>query len=321
MAARPGVLYLSADDVGRCLPSMGTRLELVQSALSALAHGEAEMPPKVGVHPRPEAMLEAMPAWWQTRDIVGMKWIAAYPGNQGRGLQHVQGLIVLNEPGSGAPICVMDAGIITALRTASVSVHAAALLNPGDRIDVLAVIGAGTQAKAHIEAFSDRFHVRRIQLYDRHPERAGKLADWAAAERRLEASTSATARDAVGAADVVLSCAGLGPDRQALAYRDIADASVVVAIDDDMYVSADMVAQTGLFIVDDRTQFLAFRARGGFAGFRDPDLQLGELGADRASGSRPVVVVTIGVGIADIVFANDVYQRAVTAGIGNSLPA
>jgi alanine dehydrogenase len=80
------IRYLSADDVDACLPSLDERLALAEEALVALARGDAEMPPKIGIHPRPDAFVHAMPAYLRGRDLLGIKWVAGgYPGNAQQG--------------------------------------------------------------------------------------------------------------------------------------------------------------------------------------------------------------------------------------------
>jgi alanine dehydrogenase len=283
------------------------------------------MPPKVGVYPRPGALLEAMPAWWRSRDVVGVKWVSAYPGNRARGRDQVQGLIVLNDPKTGTPLCVMDARAITAARTAAASAFAVQLFGRSTPFTATALLGAGSQAKAHLSALIPLGVIDEVRIYDIHPDRATALASWAH-ENGLRAAPHAvsTVAEALHAAELIVSCASLGPQRQALKTDDVQAARLMVAIDDDMYVSSDVVAACALFVVDDIRQFNAFRARGEFPGFREPDASLGEcVSGDRQD--RPadglVVVSAIGVGIADLVFAAAILDIARSSGRGRRLPS
>ena len=61
------------------------------------------MPPKIGVHPRPDAFLHAMPAYLRELDVVAMKWVSGFPDNPARGLPAISGLIVLNDADTGVP--------------------------------------------------------------------------------------------------------------------------------------------------------------------------------------------------------------------------
>ena len=60
----PPLRYLAAADVEAAMPSLEERLALAERTLTALARpGAAELPPKIGVHPRPEgSFAHAMPA-------------------------------------------------------------------------------------------------------------------------------------------------------------------------------------------------------------------------------------------------------------------
>jgi ornithine cyclodeaminase/alanine dehydrogenase-like protein (mu-crystallin family) len=86
-----------------------------------MAAGEVEMPPKPGIHPRPDAFLHAMPAYLRSDDVAALKWVSGYPENPARGLPYISGLIVVNDAGTGVPEAIMDAAEITAARTAAAS--------------------------------------------------------------------------------------------------------------------------------------------------------------------------------------------------------
>src|SRR3990172_11268268 len=149
----PPLRYLSAAELDRCLPDVGDRLDLCARALSALGRGAAEMPPKIGVHPRPGALLHAMPAWLRDGDLVGLKWVAAFPDNRAHGLPAINGLVVLNDAETGLPSWIMDAARITSVRTAAVSGLRIRLFTPAD-VRRVALIGAGVQARAHVEVIA-----------------------------------------------------------------------------------------------------------------------------------------------------------------------
>lgn len=325
MSGQESMLYLSAIDVANCLPPIQEQVSLAKQALSVLAVEDAEMPTKIGVYPRPGALLEAMPAWWRSRDVVGLKWVSAYPGNRALGRDQIQGLIVLNDPETGAPLCVMDAREITAARTAAVSAFAVQLFERSSTFRATALLGAGAQAKAHLLALIRLGLVHTVRIYDPHPDRATSLASWAQeAGLRAMPQVVSTVAEALDAAELVISCASLGPRRQALKADDVRAARLMVAIDDDVYLSSEIVAACSLFVVDDRRQFSAFRSRGDFAGFREPDASLGDFGSgypeDRMA-TGLVVVSAIGVGIADLVFATAVLDRARSSGLGLLLPS
>ena len=89
--------FLDRETVAASLPPVLEQVELAGRVYRAMARGEVEMPPKIGVHPRPDAFLHAMPAYLRELDVVAMKWVSGYPDNPARGLPAISGVIVVND--------------------------------------------------------------------------------------------------------------------------------------------------------------------------------------------------------------------------------
>ncbi len=91
--------------------------------------------------------LGIMPA--VAEDAMGLKLVSFYPGNAGTGVPTHLATIILCRPDTGEPLAVMDGQLITEMRTAAVSAAVTKYLaTPGSR--VLALLGSGVQAKAHL---------------------------------------------------------------------------------------------------------------------------------------------------------------------------
>lgn len=321
----PPLRYLSAADVDRCLPTVSERIDTAARALVALARGSsaAEMPSKIGVHPREGAFLHAMPAWLRDGDLVGLKWIAAYPGNRTHAVPAINGLVVLNEAETGIPTWIMEAGRITAVRTAAVSGVGIRMCRPAT-VERVAILGAGIQARSHMEVVRALLPDAEVVVYDRHPERAAAVVEGARADG-ARATVADDARSAAGSAQVVITVATLGATRQVMTRDWIAPGTLVVAVDFATHVSAELARAAGSFVVDDRAQFLAYRDAGYFDDYPEPTTTLGELlDGDLmapASGTAGVDVVThLGVGLADVVFADGIARQALSLGVGTELP-
>jgi len=98
--------------------------------------------------------------------------------------------------------------------------------------------------------------------------------------------------------------------------------ALLVAVDYAAMCSAAVASDAALFLTDDRGQFLANRDAGQFDGFPDPTATIGEAilaGTGRPSMGR-VVAVPLGIGLADVVFAAAIVERARVAGLGTVLP-
>ncbi len=327
---RPVLRYLSASEVTAAMPPVDERLELAERTMVALV-ADAELPPKIAVHPRPEgSFAHAMPAHLRGadpdggNDLIGMKWIAGFPANRSRGLPALHGLVLLTDPATGVPTAILDAGPITAERTAAVTGVAISRFAPRleHRRPVVALIGAGAQGRSHLAVLGRVLNGAELLIFDRHSDRADALAEEARATPGIASAEGASAaRDAVAAADIVVTAAAFGPIRQVMTNAWLTPNALVVPVDYATYCAAEVARDAALFLVDQREQFLANRDAGLFDGYPDPVATLGEAivgGMARPPAGR-VVVTHLGVGLADLMFADAIVRRAADAGLGTVL--
>ena len=329
----PPLRYLSAADVVAAMPPLPERLRLAERTMVALVE-DAELPAKIGVHPRPDgSFAHAMPALLRgldpdgAGDLLGMKWIAGFPGNRAQGLPAIHGLVVMTDARTGIPMAILDAGPITAERTAAISGVAIGRFKPdvAGRPIRVAVLGAGVQARSHLPVIGHVLPGAELAIFDRHRERAAALAAEAERAPGIRAARPVpTARDATAAADVVITVASFAPpeQRQTLTADWLTRDALVVAVDYATYVAAAVARDAAMFVVDERAQFLANRDAGAFDGYPDPAATLGEaIMAETARPSQGRVLVThLGVGLADLVFADAIVRRAAERGLGVLLP-
>jgi ornithine cyclodeaminase/alanine dehydrogenase-like protein (mu-crystallin family) len=319
--------YLAAADVLAAMPDLDERLALAERTLVALV-ADAELPAKIAVHPRPDgSFAHAMPAHLRGPDpaggddLVGMKWVAGYPDNGALGLPAIHAVVVLNDPGTGRPIGILDGGPITAMRTAAVSGVAIARYAPaiGGRAPRAGLIGAGVQGHSHLAILGRTLPGVRLRVYDRDAERAGLLCETARITAGIaDATVAPDARSAVTEADVVVTAASFGPVRQVMTGQWLAPDALVVPVDYATYCAAEVARDAALFLVDHRDQFLANREAGLFEDYPDPAATIGEalLAATPRPASGRVVVTHLGVGLADVVFGSAILRRAEMLGLG-----
>ena len=329
--ALPPLRWFNAADVVASMPPVEERLRLAELTMTALANaGQSELPPKIGVHPRPkDSFAHAMPAHLRGAsgpdDLVGMKWVAGFGTNGAVGLPAINAVVVLNDPETGVPVAILDGGPITAERTAAVSGVALRHYAPRPgRAAEIAVIGAGVQARSHLPVLGHVLPGSTVHVFDRHADRAAAIADAARATDGIAgAVVHAEAREAVTAADVVVTVASFtsADRRQPMTNDWLKPGATVVPVDYATYCAAEVARDAALFLVDHRDQFLANRAAGNFDGYPDPVAMLGEAilaGTPRPAGR--VVVTHLGVGLADVVFADAIVRAATAAGRGTTLP-
>jgi ornithine cyclodeaminase/alanine dehydrogenase-like protein (mu-crystallin family) len=200
------LLVLNGQEVARLLP-MRECIQVMRDALAALARGEALVPLRMVMRvPGASGFLGLMPGHLSPQagrpGALGLKAVSVFPGNARRGIDTHQGAVLLFDSETGQLSTLMDGAAITAIRTAAVSGLATDVLARHDARE-LAILGAGVQARTHIEAIAAVRPLRRVRIWSRNDERAATLAS----EERghftfpIEAVTSAEA--AVRDADIV----------------------------------------------------------------------------------------------------------------------
>jgi ornithine cyclodeaminase/alanine dehydrogenase-like protein (mu-crystallin family) len=325
----PTLRYLSGADVTAAMPPLPERLALAEQTLRGLAAG-AELPPKIGVHPTPDgSFAHAMPAFMagsvDAADRLGMKWVLGFATNNAIGLPAIHGILLLNDPATGLPTGILDAGPITAQRTAAISGVAIRAWSPPvtGRGPRAALIGAGVQGHSHVPVLGHVLPGVSLAVYDPDPARASSLAGVARGTAGIgQASATASARDAVEGADVVVSASSFLPpaERQSMTNDWLTSDALVVPIDYATYCAASVAREAALFVVDHTAQFLANRDAGQFDGYPDPAAMFGDVLA--AGGERPtgrVVATHLGTGLADVVFGAAILAAAAKRGLGTVL--
>lgn len=326
----PALIYLDAAAVEASMPPLEERLRLAERTVRALS-GDAELPPKIGVHPRPPGSFgHAMPAWLDghdedaSADLLGIKWVTGFPANRAAGRPAIHATVVLNDPATGVPTAILDGAPITAQRTAAVSGVALRHWSPpvSRRPVRAAILGAGVQARSHLPVLGAVLPGVEVAIHDRHEDRAAAVAEAAAGTPGVAAArTARSARDAVNDADVVITGISFGPTRQTMGPDAFRPGALIVAVDYDMCCAADVAREAALFLVDERAQFLAVQATGPFAGYPAPGATIGEaLAAGTARPPGRVLVTHLGVGLADVIFGAAITSRARELGLGKVLP-
>ena len=105
----------------------------------------------------------------------GAKLISVFPGNVTRGGKAHEGVIILFDPENGTATCAVDAGEVTAIRTAAASAVATDALARDDAA-VLAILGTGEQAWQHALAMCEVRAIRHVRLWGRNADKAEALA-------------------------------------------------------------------------------------------------------------------------------------------------
>jgi ornithine cyclodeaminase/alanine dehydrogenase-like protein (mu-crystallin family) len=194
------VLVLSYDEVARLLP-MDECIEVMEEALAALARGEMYLPLRfVVMPPHAAGFIGLMPAYRGGQSpLFALKALTIMPDNPRRhGLDAHQGGVLLSDGDTGQVTAFLNASAITEIRTAAVSGVATRALAREDARE-LAILGAGVQARSHLEAMRAVRNFDSVRIYSRTPEHARALAE------HDGATAVASAEEAVQGADVVVT--------------------------------------------------------------------------------------------------------------------
>ncbi len=168
------VLVINAEQVAELLDPAALRSNL-EDALMAHSAGEASVPPRIAAQ-TPTGLLAAMPGYSAAHGgVLATKLVSVFPGNRTRDLPSHMGLIALFDQETGTPLSIMDAEVITEMRTAGTAAIAADLCARSDA-RVLTIVGAGAQAMAHVLAFGKLRDWKEIRFVNRNQSAAAVLA-------------------------------------------------------------------------------------------------------------------------------------------------
>jgi ornithine cyclodeaminase/alanine dehydrogenase-like protein (mu-crystallin family) len=177
-------------------------IPIVRSAMIAFSRGETKQLLRSIIPLSDGRLFGVMPGAMGAHETFGAKLISVFPENFARGIQSHQGLVILFDPETGAPVCVVHAGEITAIRTAAASAVATDALAREDACR-LALLGYGEQAATHARATGKVRHLKSIVVWGRSPDRARSFAERMQAELALPVATADSVEEAVAQADII----------------------------------------------------------------------------------------------------------------------
>jgi len=298
---------------------MGDAVEAVASAFAAQAKDEAQMPPKVYLDlPEHEGDFRAMPA--AMGDAAGVKWVNSHPHNPERfGLPSVMGIYILSDPASAFPEAILDATLLTALRTgaaAGLASRELAIEKPA----TVGFVGSGVQAHyaldAHRAVFGETFEPLFADLSEEH---AQGLAE-------QYGGRAVSVEEAAGA-DIVVTTT---PAREPVVRRAwVADHAHINA----MGADAEGKQELEVAILKDAQVFIDEREQATHSGEINVPLHEGSYAEDDLAGTLGQVVTgaakakrdgltvfdSTGLALQDCALAQRLVQRAKALGVGTPL--
>lgn len=199
------MLLLSKAEV-EGLISMSEAIEAVEEAFRAKELGKAQMPPKSYVYfKRHQGDFRVMSAYLEKLGAAGVKIVNVHPRNPKEyGLPSVMATILLLNSETGAPIAIMDGTWITNIRTGAGGAVAAKYLARKDS-RVVAMIGAGAQARSQLIALKEVLDIEEVRVNDVVPEQMKRYASERGKKLGIDVKPAGNVEKAVKGADILVT--------------------------------------------------------------------------------------------------------------------
>ena len=316
--------YLSRADIDALDISMADVMDAVEEGFRRKTMGQTQMTAKAFVTPRPnEAGLMSMAAYVGGVEAVAIKWLGWCTAKREPRLPLHTGLVILNDPDTVLPICIMDAAWVTAMRTAAACGVAMRHLGPA-QATTGAVIGCGVEGRSNLQAMLACYpDMSELCCYDISAEAAENFAREAAEQYGLNVTPTPDARSAVVDADVVVTATSTGAT-PFLRADWLKQGAIATPVDLWGAWEADLAAKVDKLVTDDYAKYDSFRSSERLKDIPQPYAELGEVvtGAKpgRETSDERVLTMMGGLPVQDAVTAHLAYQRAEAMDVGVCLP-
>jgi ornithine cyclodeaminase/alanine dehydrogenase-like protein (mu-crystallin family) len=308
-------------DIDRAV-NMVEAIGVMAATFAQLGSGDARVPQRLGVE-TDSGLLLAMPGFLPQQRALAIKVVSVFPGNSSLGLPSVYGLVLVLDASTGAPLALIEGSHLTALRTGATSGLAMKLM-ARKNARIVALFGAGVQARTQLAAARAVRHITEVRVLARTPESAARLvAELSDVDARVFEDASAAVR---GADIVITATTSMTP---LVHGRDLAHGTHVTAIG--AYtgtmreVDADTVRRARV-VVDTRQGALAeagdllIPIRDGIIGAEHIVAELSELAtgavAGRTSDQEITLFKSVGHAAQDVALARHVLDVAEAQGLG-----
>jgi len=247
---------LSAQDVQTALP-MPQAIQVMRRAFGQYSANQAVMPLRTRLETDKGLML-LMPAYLQQSRELGLKTVSIWGDNPAKGLPLITALVTVFDCDTGQPIALINGETLTAIRTGAGGGLAAELLARPES-QVVALFGAGVQAKAQLEAVCTVRSITEVRLMSRTSTSVKQLADevnqWPNPPKIVLPNT---AQAAVKGADIVITATNA--TTPVFAGEDISPGTHITAVGSytpTMQEVDETTIQRAKIVVDSRSACLA----------------------------------------------------------------
>jgi alanine dehydrogenase len=323
--------FLSGPDIDALGISNADVVAAVEDAVRAHGDGRAVVEPRVHLVPDPGGAghFNVLRGHLPDPGVSGVKVVGDFVPNFAAGLPSELGLLTLYDPGTGVPLAIMDATMITARRTgAMTAVGARYLARPDSR--VLGHVGARGTAFWNVVLLDEMFDLDEIRVTSRRPQSREAFAQQLAPVCRGRVRVAATADEAFDGADILVEASRLTEPEPLLRTAVVKPGAFVVPYGTVSAVELDLLDVMDKVVVDDWREAQSGR----FGALRrhvdSGRLSAGSLHAELGqivTGRRPgreraderILLWHRGLAILDIAVGLAILRRAEQEGVGTML--
>jgi ornithine cyclodeaminase/alanine dehydrogenase-like protein (mu-crystallin family) len=290
--------FIDREEVARRL-TYEVCIPIIRQAMIAFSKGETKQLLRSIIPLSEGRLFGIMPGAMGAYAPFGAKLISVFHENFARGIQSHQGLVILFDPETGAPVCVAHAGEITAIRTAAASAVATDALARKDARR-LALLGYGEQAKTHARAIGKVRDLESIVVWGRSPERAQTFAKQMQAELAVPVATAGLVQEAVAEADIICTVtSAVEPILKGDWVRPGTHLNLVgsgyagpAEVDNDLVVRSRFIADSREGVLQQGAEFLRAKAAG-LVGDEHIVAEIGQVLRGEIEGRRSAEEITV----------------------------
>ncbi|HYX92950.1 MAG TPA: ornithine cyclodeaminase family protein [Myxococcaceae bacterium] len=324
--------YLHRHDVEALGMTDDEILASVEDGLRAQGRGEAVIEPRVHLVPEKDypGHFNVLRGYLRPLNLAGVKIVGDFYRNYEVGLPSEMAVLNLFDPGTGAPVAVIDATAITDMRTGAVTAIGAKQL-ARQSAKVLGHIGARGTAYWNVRLLDSLFHFDEIRVHSRRRESREAFADRLKRDLRKPITVTEDWESCVKGADIVVEASRLTKPEPLLKTSWIKRGACIIPYGTMSAVELSLLDIMDKVVVDDWGQarvgpFGALRAHVDSGRLSEENLhaELGQIVAGlkpgRESDDETNLFWPRGLSLSDIALGAAMLQKAKRLGVGQMLP-
>ncbi len=322
------ILYLSMQDCKDTGTTVQEIVDATEMAMILYAKKETEMPAKIGLHPMPDSLMHAMPAYVKGIQAAGIKWGSNFPTNNQLfpDITPTNAQIIFNDWQTGLAMGILDATWITEIRTpatALCSIKYAA--NPGAK--TFGMVGCGIQGRANVRMIESTLpDLETIYVYDLYEAAMDRLISECQPDVKAKIVKCPNIEDLVKQSEVIITAVPIMHTPAPFVKKEWVQKGACIVCLDCHSVFEDEVYKTATRYYVDSIEQHELLIGYGYYPHGLPTIT-GESGAlmgglvkGRESADDILIFNNVGMAVEDMACAKIIFGRALEQGLGVNLP-